>query len=91
MTAERRQKQEIDELKNHIRRMQETKREERRKVADEEASKKIKKLDDTVAELHKSLAAQKQVRNWTQDWPHWPVHKSLTALAEILESNSKLA
>ena len=40
--------------------MQESKREERKKLADEEAIRKIKQLDESVHSLHKQVAAQKQ-------------------------------
>ena len=60
MNQERKARQEIEELKAHIRRMQETERRERRKLAEEDAIRKIKKLEDTISELQKNLAAQKQ-------------------------------
>ena len=40
--------------------MKESKREERKKLAEEDALKKIKRLDDSVAELQKALSVQKQ-------------------------------
>lgn len=61
MAGEKKAKQEIDELKAHIRKMQEAERKERRKLAEEDAIRKIKKLEETIAELQKNLAAQKQV------------------------------
>lgn len=62
MAAEKKAKQEIDELKAHIRKMQEAERKERRKLAEEDAIKKIKKNEELIADLQKNLTAQKQVR-----------------------------
>lgn len=61
MAAEKKAKQEIEDLKNVIRKMQEAERKEKRKLADEDAIRKIKKLEETIIELQKNLAAQKQV------------------------------
>ncbi len=61
MAAEKKAKQEIEELKAHIRKMQEAERKERRKLAEEDAIKKIKKNEELIADLQKNLAAQKQV------------------------------
>ena len=61
MAAEKKARQEIEELKGHIRRMQEAERRERRKLAEEDAIRKIKKHEETIADLQKNLAAQKQV------------------------------
>ena len=63
MSAEKKARQEVEELKFHIRKMQEAERKERRKLADEDAIRKIKKLEETIADLQKNLAAQKQVSN----------------------------
>ena len=62
MAAEKKAKQEIEELKAHIRKMQEAERKERRKLAEEDAIKKIKKNEELIADLQKNLTAQKQVR-----------------------------
>ena len=61
MAAEKKAKQEIEELKSHIRKMQEAERKERRKLAEEDAIKKIKKNEELIADLQKNLTAQKQV------------------------------
>ena len=61
MASERKARMDVDELKNQIRRMQEMERKDKRKLADEDAIRKIKKLEDTITDLQKSLAAQKQV------------------------------
>lgn len=60
MSAEKKARQEVEDLKFHIRKMQETERKERRKLADEDAIRKIKKLEETITELQKNLASQKQ-------------------------------
>ena len=62
MAAEKKAKQEIEELKAHIRKMQEAERKERRKLAEEDAIKKIKKNEELIADLQKNLTAQKQVK-----------------------------
>ena len=61
MAAEKRLKQEIDDLRQHIKKMQEAERKERRKLAEEDALRKIKKMEETIIDLNKSLATQKQV------------------------------
>ncbi|CAH1802344.1 unnamed protein product [Owenia fusiformis] len=60
MTAEKKCKQEMDELKSHIRKMQEAEKKERRKLADDDAIRKIKKLEDHIFELQKTVTNQKQ-------------------------------
>ena len=61
MAAEKRLKQEIDDLRQHIKKMQEAERKERRKLAEEDALRKIKKMEETIMDLQKNLATQKQV------------------------------
>ncbi|XP_013378606.1 E3 ubiquitin-protein ligase BRE1A-like isoform X2 [Lingula anatina] len=60
MAGEKKAKQDIDELKNHIRKMQEAERKEKRKLAEDEAIRKIKRLEESIADLQRNLAAQKQ-------------------------------
>ena len=67
MAAEKKAKHEIEELKGHIRKMQEAERKERRKLAEEDAIRKIKKMEERIAELEKNLTVQKQVR-WLTLW-----------------------
>ena len=64
MAAEKRLKQEIDDLRQHIKKMQEAERKERRKLAEEDALRKIKKMEETIIDLNKSLATQKQVSEY---------------------------
>ena len=61
MAAEKRLKQEIDDLRQHIKKMQEAERRERRKLAEEDALAKIKKMEETIKDLNKNLSTQKQV------------------------------
>ncbi|KAH9502828.1 E3 ubiquitin-protein ligase BRE1B [Bulinus truncatus] len=60
MAAEKKARQEVEELKAVIKRMQDSERRERRKLADEDAMRKIKKMEETIIELQKNLANQKQ-------------------------------
>ncbi|XP_069135020.1 E3 ubiquitin-protein ligase Bre1-like [Argopecten irradians] len=60
MASEKKARQEIEELKTHIKKMQETERKERRKLAEDDAIRKIKKMEETISELQKNLTSQKQ-------------------------------
>ncbi|BFZ18235.1 hypothetical protein BsWGS_21274 [Bradybaena similaris] len=60
MAAEKKARQEIDELKMHLKRKEESERRDRRKLADEEAMRRIRKMEETIIELQKNLANQKQ-------------------------------
>lgn len=64
MACEKKFRQEIDELKAQIKRMQENERKEKRKLAEEDAIKKINKMEEKISELSKNLATQKQVYLW---------------------------
>lgn len=61
MACEKKFRQEIDDLKSQIKRMQENERKEKRKLAEEDAIKKIGKMEEKITELSKNLATQKQV------------------------------
>lgn len=61
MTAEKKARQEIDELKEHIKAMKEAEKKEKRKLADGDAIKKIKRYEDQIAELKRELAHHKTV------------------------------
>lgn len=61
MAAEKKARAEAEELRNQIKKNQDNERKERRKLADEEALKKIKVLEDQLQALQKNLASQKQV------------------------------
>ncbi|KAK7088171.1 E3 ubiquitin-protein ligase Bre1-like isoform X2 [Littorina saxatilis] len=60
MTAEKKARQEMEDIRQQLKKMQETERRDRRKLAEDEALRKIKKMEETIAELQKSLASQKQ-------------------------------
>merc|ERR1712106_480062 len=60
MAAEKKARQEVDDLKSQVKKLQESKREERKKLADEEAIRKIKQLDEMVHTLQRQVGAQKQ-------------------------------
>ncbi|XP_055912890.1 E3 ubiquitin-protein ligase Bre1 [Eupeodes corollae] len=63
MATEKKLRSEIDELRQQIKKIQESKREERKKLADEEAIRKIKQLEEQKYELQKQVASQKPVEN----------------------------
>uniref|UniRef100_A0A131YMN0 E3 ubiquitin protein ligase n=1 Tax=Rhipicephalus appendiculatus TaxID=34631 RepID=A0A131YMN0_RHIAP len=60
MAAEKKARAEAEEHRQQLKKLVEHERKERRKLADEDAMKKIRALEETVNNLHKSLAAQKQ-------------------------------
>lgn len=53
-------------LPPQVKKLQESKREERKKLADEEAIRKIKQLEESVHQLQRQVAVQKQVKAYTQ-------------------------
>jgi E3 ubiquitin-protein ligase BRE1 len=59
MAAEKKVRAELEELKCQLKKMQETKREDRKKLADEDVLRKIKQLEDKNCELQKQVSAQK--------------------------------
>lgn len=61
MAAEKKARMELEDARNQLRRFQDFDRKDKRKLADDEAIRKIKRLEETVTDLQKSLAAQKQV------------------------------
>ena len=62
MVVEKKLLVELDETKAQVRKMQEARKEDRRRPADEEALRKIKKLEDANTDLQKTISNQKQVR-----------------------------
>lgn len=60
MTTEKKLRTEIEELKNQLKKIQESERRDRRKLADEDAMRKIAKLEEAVQTLQKNLSVQKQ-------------------------------
>lgn len=59
MASEKKIRAELEELRNHLKKIQESKREERKKLVDEDAQRKIKMLEDQIYELQKQVANQK--------------------------------
>lgn len=59
MAAEKKVRAELEELKGQLKKMQETKREDRKKLADEDVLRKIKQLEEKNCELQKQVSAQK--------------------------------
>ncbi|KAG4073655.1 hypothetical protein HA402_000879 [Bradysia odoriphaga] len=68
MATKKKLRYEIDDLRNQLKKMQESKREERKKLADEDALRKIKQLEERKYELQKQVANQKPVDG------SWPGH-----------------
>jgi hypothetical protein len=62
MAAERRARTETDDLRQQLQALRNQDTDRRRpRLTDDEAARKIRRLEETVAELQKNLAAQKQV------------------------------
>ncbi|XP_055376893.1 E3 ubiquitin-protein ligase Bre1 [Condylostylus longicornis] len=59
MATEKKLRSEIEDLRLQLKKIQESKREDRKKLADEEAMKKIKQLEEQKYELQKQVANQK--------------------------------
>lgn len=62
MASEKKVRQEIDELRSLIKKMKENELKEKRKLAEEDAIQKIKKMEEKITELQKNLTSQKQVK-----------------------------
>jgi E3 ubiquitin-protein ligase BRE1 len=60
MASEKKCRLELEDLKVVVKKLQENKKEERKKLADEDALKKIKQLEDQVHCLQRQVTAQKQ-------------------------------
>uniref|UniRef100_A0A672H6A3 E3 ubiquitin protein ligase n=1 Tax=Salarias fasciatus TaxID=181472 RepID=A0A672H6A3_SALFA len=60
MAAERKSKAEVDELRMRVRDLEERERKESKKLADEDALRKIRVAEETIEHLQKKLAATKQ-------------------------------
>ncbi|XP_026481796.1 E3 ubiquitin-protein ligase Bre1 isoform X2 [Ctenocephalides felis] len=59
MAAEKKARAEVEDLKQQLKKIQDNKRDERKKMADEDALKKIKQLEEQKYELQKQVASQK--------------------------------
>lgn len=60
LAAEKRALADVDQIKEQHRKLIEAERKERRKLADEEALRKIRSLEEQVSQLKQSIASQKQ-------------------------------
>jgi E3 ubiquitin-protein ligase BRE1 len=59
MAAEKKVRAELEELKAQMKKMQDTKRDDRKKMADEDVYRRLKQLEEKNCELQKQVAAQK--------------------------------
>lgn len=70
MASERRIRSEVEDLRQQLQSMRGQDSDRRRsRLADDESTRKIRRLEETVTELQKNLAAQKQVL--TDYFFHW--------------------
>merc|ERR1719219_687889 len=60
MAAEKKIRCDLDDCRQQIKKMSETKKEEKKRLADEDASRRIKQLEDQVEMLRKQVANHKQ-------------------------------
>lgn len=65
MATEKKLRGEIEELRKELKKIQDSKREDRKKLADEDALRKIKQLEEKIYELQKQLANKPQDGNWS--------------------------
>ncbi|MEQ2212520.1 E3 ubiquitin-protein ligase BRE1B [Xenoophorus captivus] len=61
MAAERKSKAEVEDLRMRVRELEERERKESKKLADEDALRKIRVAEETIEHLQKKLAATKQL------------------------------
>ncbi|KAG9433082.1 E3 ubiquitin-protein ligase Bre1 isoform X1 [Apis mellifera carnica] len=92
MAAERKTRAELDELRQQLKKIQESKREERKKLADEDAQIKIKKLEEQAYTLQRQVASQKQNCVWFQEEEALLNEMEVTgqAFEDMQEQNSRL-
>ncbi|XP_014280260.1 E3 ubiquitin-protein ligase Bre1 isoform X6 [Halyomorpha halys] len=67
MAAEKKLRAELDDLRQQLKKVQESKREERKKLADEDALRKIKHLEEQAYQLQKQVATHKQGVCWQEE------------------------
>lgn len=60
MAAEKRARSELDDVKQQMKKMAETKKEEKKRLADEDATRRIKQLEESVDSLKRQVANHKQ-------------------------------
>jgi phage shock protein A len=57
MVSEKKARQELEELKQQLKKLSEAKKEEKKRLADEDATRRIKHLEDTCAALQKQVSS----------------------------------
>ncbi|XP_044003276.1 E3 ubiquitin-protein ligase Bre1 isoform X1 [Aphidius gifuensis] len=97
MAAERKTRAELEDLRQQLKKiqtfeLQENKREERKKLADEDAQIKIKKLEEQTYTLQRQVASQKQNCVWLQEEEALLSEMEVTgqAFEDMQEQNSRL-
>uniref|UniRef100_A0A182NKK1 E3 ubiquitin protein ligase n=1 Tax=Anopheles dirus TaxID=7168 RepID=A0A182NKK1_9DIPT len=99
MASEKKKCAEIEDLKCQLRKLQESKREDRKKLADEEALRKIKQLEEQKYELQKQVQNQKQPpdSSWSSGYRPFEEEALLNemevtgqAFEDMQEQNSRL-
>ncbi|XP_058059656.1 E3 ubiquitin-protein ligase Bre1 [Anopheles bellator] len=99
MASEKKKCAEIEDLKVQMKKLQESKREDRKKLADEEALRKIKQLEEQKYELQKQVQNQKQPpdSSWSSGYRPFEEEALLNemevtgqAFEDMQEQNSRL-
>ncbi|XP_053675488.1 E3 ubiquitin-protein ligase Bre1 [Anopheles nili] len=99
MASEKKKCAEIEDLKCQMKKLQESKREDRKKLADEEALRKIKQLEEQKYELQKQVQNQKQPpdSSWSSGYRPFEEEALLNemevtgqAFEDMQEQNSRL-
>lgn len=67
MASERKLRADLDELRLQLKKLQESKREDRKKLADEDALRKIKHLEEEKYQLQKQMQTHKQGVCWQEE------------------------
>merc|ERR1711953_197929 len=60
MASEKKARAELEEVKNQLKKVTETKRDEKKRLADEDATRRIKQLEEQAATLQKQVANHRQ-------------------------------
>ena len=60
MASEKKARADLEEVKNQLKKVTETKRDEKKRLADEDATRRIKQLEDQCSSLQKQVANHKQ-------------------------------
>merc|ERR1712223_1684888 len=86
MAAEKKVKSELDDSRNELKRVREAKKEEKKRLADEDAQRRIKHLEDTCSTLQKQVANHKQEEEALLSG----IEVTGQAFEEMQEQNSRL-